>query len=218
VTCKTCGKEISSEWRKDPGSRPLIYCSRSCSARRDRGEDVKQKIRTSLQARYPNSSKKASRTPQRPARIKTCSVCENPFPKRSHTKSGVCVPCQKRDRERTYNQKLLAWITGDTSVVSVTSGVTKGELQGSWSRAIKAFLLEESAHKCAICDQEDMWHGKKVTFILDHIDGDAKNQSRSNLRVVCPMCDTLLPTFKSRNRGHGRSSARAFYAASKEVK
>lgn len=48
--------------------------------------------------------------------------------------------------------------------------------------------------------------------MLDHIDGDAANNRRDNLRMVCPNCDSQLPTFKSRNRGKGRHSRRERYA------
>ena len=34
---------------------------------------------------------------------------------------------------------------------------------------------------------------------------------RENLRLVCPNCDSQLPTYKSRNRGSGRHSRRQRY-------
>lgn len=46
---------------------------------------------------------------------------------------------------------------------------------------------------------------KKVGVILArfqpiHIDGDASNNFRDNLRLVCPNCDSQLDTYKSRNK------------------
>lgn len=65
---------------------------------------------------------------------------------------------------------------------------------------------------CAICGSGIEWRGLPLVFILDHIDGDSTNNSRENLRMVCPNCDSQLPTFKSRNRGKGRHFRRERYA------
>ena len=51
--------------------------------------------------------------------------------------------------------------------------------------------------------------------ILDHVDGDASNNRRENLRLVCPNCDSQLPTFKARNRGNGQAWRRQRYADGK---
>lgn len=50
-------------------------------------------------------------------------------------------------------------------------------------------------------------------FVLDHIDGDGTNHVRSNVRMICPNCDSQLPTFKARNRGNGRHFRRQRYRA-----
>lgn len=52
----------------------------------------------------------------------------------------------------------------------------------------------------------------ELHFILDHIDGDASRNDRDNLRLICPNCDSQLPTYKSRNK----NSARTFRKISKE--
>ena len=52
----------------------------------------------------------------------------------------------------------------------------------------------------------------KLNFVLDHIDGDASNSSKDNLRLVCPNCDSQLDTFKCRNKGNGRAYRRERYA------
>lgn len=54
--------------------------------------------------------------------------------------------------------------------------------------------------------------GMTLESVLDHIDGDATNNARENLRMVCPNCDSQLPTFKSKNRGKGRHFRRERYA------
>ena len=41
------------------------------------------------------------------------------------------------------------------------------------------------------------WLGLPLALVLDHIDGDPTNNRRENLRLVCPNCDSQLPTYKS---------------------
>ena len=71
----------------------------------------------------------------------------------------------------------------------------------------KKYFLEEQEHCCAICGMKDEWNGKHLIFVLDHIDGNADNNNRDNLRLICPNCDSQLDTFKSKNK----KSARAKY-------
>lgn len=49
----------------------------------------------------------------------------------------------------------------------------------------------------------------KVPVVADHIDGDWQNNRPENLRLLCPNCDSLQPTYGGLNKGNGRSSVRA---------
>lgn len=67
---------------------------------------------------------------------------------------------------------------------------------------IKRYVLKHNLilYSCAICSLKDSWNNKKLVLRLDHINGDNSNNSLSNLRFVCPNCDSQLPTFAGRNR------------------
>ena len=69
---------------------------------------------------------------------------------------------------------------------------------------VKPYILKEQKHKCAICNLENSWNDKPLVLILDHIDGDASNNKRTNLRCVCPNCDSQLDTYKSKNKNSAR--------------
>jgi hypothetical protein len=80
---------------------------------------------------------------------------------------------------------------------------------------IRLYLMDEQQGRCAICERPAEWEGAHLAFVLDHVDGDATNNRRENLRLVCPNCDSQLPTFKSRNRGNGRAWRQQRYAEGK---
>lgn len=73
-------------------------------------------------------------------------------------------------------------------------------------RVFKPHILKEQDSKCKICDMPDSWNGQNLVFVLDHIDGNAANNNRSNLRMICPNCDSQLPTFKSKNKNSARKN------------
>ena len=71
-------------------------------------------------------------------------------------------------------------------------------------KQFKPEFIEEQGGVCAICGCKPEWNGKSLVFVLDHIDGDASNNKRDNLRCICPNCDSQLDTFKSKNKNSTR--------------
>jgi hypothetical protein len=80
---------------------------------------------------------------------------------------------------------------------------------------VRHYLLEAQGSACAISGCPTTWQGQELRLVLDHADGDAGNNQRANLRLVCPNCDSQLPTFKARNRCRGRAWRRQRYADGK---
>lgn len=72
-------------------------------------------------------------------------------------------------------------------------------------RAFYKDILKEQGNKCDICKCYPEHNGKELVFIIDHIDGHASNNKRSNLRCICPNCDSQLDTYKSKNKCGERS-------------
>lgn len=69
----------------------------------------------------------------------------------------------------------------------------------------RKFLTEERGYKCECCGISD-WQGKSITLQVDHIDGNAENNSKLNLRLICPNCHSQTDTFAGANKGKGRWS------------
>jgi len=66
---------------------------------------------------------------------------------------------------------------------------------------LKKRLLNEGwlKNKCSICGLEDVWNNLLIVMILDHINGISDDYRFENLRMVCPNCNSQLPTFTGRN-------------------
>lgn len=58
-------------------------------------------------------------------------------------------------------------------------------------RLIKDSLLE---YKCKFCSSDGIWNGKKISLILDHINGVNNDNRLLNLRFLCPNCNATLDT------------------------
>jgi 5-methylcytosine-specific restriction endonuclease McrA len=66
---------------------------------------------------------------------------------------------------------------------------------------IRQYLADAQSGCCAICGGANTWLGLPLALVLDHIDGDPTNNQRENLRLICPNCDSQLPTYKCRLPG-----------------
>lgn len=67
------------------------------------------------------------------------------------------------------------------------------------------FSGEYTPYICSICGQKPEWQGKSLTLILDHINGDNKDDRLENLRWVCPNCNQQLDTTGAKNRKNKKS-------------
>lgn len=76
---------------------------------------------------------------------------------------------------------------------------------GLVSRYVKKYLRKKFENKCCLCGWSRVnLLTKQVPLVADHIDGDWKNNREDNLRLICPNCDALNPTFAALNKGNGR--------------
>jgi hypothetical protein len=66
---------------------------------------------------------------------------------------------------------------------------------------LKSRLYKEGLKKreCELCGQGEEWMGKKMSLILDHINGVYNDNRIKNLRIVCPNCNATLDTHCGKN-------------------
>ena len=127
--------------------------------------------------------------------MRYCESCERKIDNRSI--GNLCSKCL---RNKILIDKFENWlITGDLGIKIGTT--LRGEMRNK--------LLEYYGNKCNICGI-DSWNGIKLVLILDHIDGNASNNNKENLRFVCPNCDSQLDTYKSKNKNSARSHRKKY--------
>jgi len=102
--------------------------------------------------------------------------------------------CQQEKNRKIRNKKIES---GD-----LTLGV----------RNYKKYLIEKYGEKCMECGWcEINKTSNKVPIELEHIDGNSENNELTNLKLLCPNCHSLTPTYKALNTGNGRHNRKERY-------
>ncbi len=122
--------------------------------------------------------------------MKNCKYCGGDVPNRNEYCNNKC------QSEYQSKLKLQDWLNGNNHTQKGGCSIPP------WMRR---FLLNESNHKCCECGWGEINpYTNKTPLDIDHIDGDAYNNIKENLRVLCPNCHSLKKTFK--NTGRRKSS------------
>lgn len=159
------------------------FCSLRCAAIVN-GRLYPKRIKTTKET--VNSPK-----PKKQKRIRLCLFCNQPCKNEYRaTFCGYECAYKYKTSERMKEIDERGYIFDNT--VSYTSNFAK------------KYMISRFGNYCAICKIDATWNNQPLALVLDHINGQSNDWSISNLRLVCPNCDSQLPTFKSKNKGNGR--------------
>ena len=107
--------------------------------------------------------------------------------------------CQK---EYEYKKYIEEWKKGNISGI-------RGKYQTSMH--IKMYLFSKYNYKCAICGWGKVNdYTKMLPLEIEHIDGNYRNNSESNLLLLCPNCHSLTRTYKGANMNCGRKARKKY--------
>ncbi len=123
---------------------------------------------------------------------------------KSNVAKYCSLKCQKDDQYRAFVRR---WLSGEVD------GTTTGLDVPSFH--IRRYFIEKYGERCQICGwAERNPRTGRIPIHLDHIDGNARNNTESNLRYLCPNHHALTETFGNCNKGNGSPGRRARYLKS----
>jgi len=79
-------------------------------------------------------------------------------------------------------------------------------------------LLEESKFSCTLCGFSTRRPCGGSILEIDHLDGDHTNNTRENLRVLCPNCHALTPNFRNWGRTSTKKTSKRVRKGNKDFK
>jgi 5-methylcytosine-specific restriction endonuclease McrA len=96
-------------------------------------------------------------------------------------------------RSLIYYAVDISHFTGQSWNKGLQSNVTKDSHKITWKR----FLLSERGKRCESCSLTK-WQDENIPLELEHIDGNNKNNSMENLKLLCPNCHSQTKTWKKK--------------------
>lgn len=99
-----------------------------------------------------------------------------------------------------YNINIEHFISPGEQIRKLSKEIPINEVlieNSSYNRTrLKERLYKEGLkeRKCELCAQNEIWMDKKMSLILDHINGVNNDNRIENLRIVCPNCNATLDT------------------------
>jgi hypothetical protein len=142
----------------------------------------------------------------------SCSAAYNNKGVRRHGKeTNACLKCGKKTSSYKnkfcthecqhiyhYEAYIEKWLTD--------ASFGNGE---RLSTRIRKWLKSSRGDCCENCGWSEVNSVTgKVPVTVDHIDGNCENNRPENLKLLCPNCHSLTPTYGNLNRGKGRKSRR----------
>lgn len=126
-----------------------------------------------------------------------CLYCE----KITRNSDSICQRCQKT------TIAIGRWLSGDNDA---TLNISKSTgMPVDTKKFVKAYLKETRGDCCEQCGFFGINPATGNSIIqLEHVDGNCFNNHPDNLKLLCPNCHAMTPTYGSLNKGSGRGHRR----------
>lgn len=202
--CLYCDEVITGQENKAEKYRK-IYCNRSCAASVN---NLKGKHDYLFKEQHDSIIQMMSEGLSVFTISEKIGVSRDTFLKR--------FPLYKETLKKNKNKRISeireAYYTGIIKLKQIKKEQVFGEIQLTgrcettkcWSVQkiwLKLFLIERDGNKCSVCN----WSERNpvtgnVPIHIDHIDGNKENNQLNNVRILCPNCHSLTPTYGSIKR------------------
>ena len=125
-----------------------------------------------------------------------CLNCGKDITNSRNTAHKYCS--NKCQREYEYKQ----WVQQYKEDNSIAKSTKWGQIPAQ----LRRYIFAKYNNKCCICGWSKVNpYTHTIPLEIDHIDGNSENNSEDNLRLICPNCHSLTPTYRGANRGYGRN-------------
>jgi hypothetical protein len=138
--------------------------------------------------------------------ISECFSLSQVFKKMNRAGSGESYKVFKKAIER-YNIDISHFDKNKNKIKNFTKiNIDEILMKNSTydTTSLKERLYKEGLkdRECEMCGQDEEWNGKKMSLILDHINGIRNDHRIENLRILCPNCNSTLDTHCKGNTKH----------------
>ncbi len=182
--CKNCQKLLVGRWSKQ-------FCCSSCAAQYNNTNKVNKKI-------------KANRALIEDLILKETPIClikkllgistdtfKRAYPNYKGKQGASEAHQTSRKKSKEVSREKIFKTIQQTGYTGVSTGPQN---QKVW---LKRFLIDRDGAKCCQCGWGETHPTTgNIMIELDHIDGNNKNNTLGNVRLLCPNCHSLTPTYR----------------------
>lgn len=110
----------------------------------------------------------------------------------------ICLSFEIKSIKSYYAHAAIQHPNIKISNVDLSYLIEKWDTLGAIQR--RNVLLAENNYACSMCSFNKTRSCGSSILEIDHIDGNHTNNSKTNLRVLCPNCHALTPNFRNWGR------------------
>jgi hypothetical protein len=136
----------------------------------------------------------------------SCAAKFNNRGVKRHGESSVdCIGCGTSIRASYKNGYCSTKCRQDHEIIRWLAGELDGDWKYTYASYVKRYLEKKTNCSCEECGFDKRRKDGSHILQVDHIDGNWRNNSPGNVRLLCPNCHGLTDTWGAANMGNGRA-------------